>query len=165
MRLNNRGFSLIEILITVGLIGILSGLAIPAYQTYQEKTKRGVAESIIQTALRTIQLNQSIGQVSSSEGISATVRSKGASIDNLVIHGSGLGEVRVNEAVYCVSIPAKGEEYPAACGHIKQEGGGCSNSNVTTEDACTGTWTPPTIVSEIKYYTDTASVCTTVTCP
>jgi len=35
---NNRGFSLIEVLVTVGLIGVLVGISVPAYNKYKQGT-------------------------------------------------------------------------------------------------------------------------------
>ena len=35
---NNRGFSLIEVLVTVGLVGLLVGIAIPSYNGYKKNT-------------------------------------------------------------------------------------------------------------------------------
>ena len=36
--MNNKGFSLIEILVTVGLIGILVSVAVPSYRNYKRNT-------------------------------------------------------------------------------------------------------------------------------
>ena len=35
---SNRGFSLVEVLVTVGLIGILVGIAVPSYNKYKKNT-------------------------------------------------------------------------------------------------------------------------------
>ena len=35
---NNKGFSLIEVLVTVGLVGLLVGIAIPSYNGYKQNT-------------------------------------------------------------------------------------------------------------------------------
>lgn len=45
MKLNEKGFSLIELMIVVGIIGILSTLALPRFQQFQAKAKMGEAKN------------------------------------------------------------------------------------------------------------------------
>ena len=43
----NRGFSLVELMVVVGIMGILASIAIPRFQTYQAKAKRTEAQSLL----------------------------------------------------------------------------------------------------------------------
>lgn len=44
---NNKGFSLIELLVAMGLIAILTGIAVPAYKNYRESANDTVLKSDI----------------------------------------------------------------------------------------------------------------------
>lgn len=45
MKIGNRGFSLLEMLVVVGIMAALLGLAVPAYQDYLESSRRAVMET------------------------------------------------------------------------------------------------------------------------
>ena len=42
-----RGFSLLELMIVVVIVGVLAGVAIPSYQQYNKKANRSVAQQIM----------------------------------------------------------------------------------------------------------------------
>jgi type IV pilus assembly protein PilE len=45
--MKTRGFTLIELAITVAVVGILAAIAIPSFQNAQRKTNRSAAEAVL----------------------------------------------------------------------------------------------------------------------
>ena len=55
------GFSLIEVLLVVAIIGLLVSISIVSYQSYQNKTKKGIVESVLLSAQSIVLDNQNYG--------------------------------------------------------------------------------------------------------
>ena len=115
-RTNQKGFTLIELMIVIAIIGILASIALPAYQTYMKKAKFSevvLATSDIKTAVELCAQDQGAltecnssddggsnfgikGVNASSEAIdkgakTATVTSTGGTATAIVLTATGVG--------------------------------------------------------------------------
>lgn len=56
LKLNKKGFSLIELLVVIAIIGVLAVIAIPAYTKYLSRTKISSALSLLESVKQQVEL-------------------------------------------------------------------------------------------------------------
>ena len=49
--MNNKGFTLIELMVVVAIIGIMGAIAYPSYDSYMKKSRRSDAKVALQLSL------------------------------------------------------------------------------------------------------------------
>ena len=89
MKLNNKGFTLIEILAAVTLMGILSGIGVASYTKYQEKVRKEAYEAMEKSAYAAAQnYLQATGSVVPAGATGKTINVQtlvdGGYLDNLI---------------------------------------------------------------------------------
>ena len=57
-RTNQKGFTLIELMIVVAIIGVLSAVAIPAYKSYLAKSEAATAAGTLRALMTNIDMYQ-----------------------------------------------------------------------------------------------------------
>ena len=61
-KLNQKGFTLIELMIVVAIIGILAAIAIPQFAAYRTKSYNSAAQSDLRNVLTTLEAHYADNQ-------------------------------------------------------------------------------------------------------
>jgi len=136
-----RGFTLIEVMITVAVIAILAAIALPAYKEQIRKSRRSAAQGVLmQVASREQQLFLDSRQyvlaantaALASSNIKVTVQSNLTSAYGFVVTTAVVGGV----PTFTVTATPTGNQATDRCGTMTVD-----ESNVkTAAAACGGTW-------------------------
>ena len=98
MKKMQQGFTLIELMIVVAIIGILAAIALPAYQDYTIRAKVSEALSLVSAAKAGVSefriSENSWPSSNASAGVAATIASK--YVTSLTVSSAGLITVAIN---------------------------------------------------------------------
>ena len=145
-----KGFSLIELMIAVAILGILSAITVPSYMQYVQKTKRTEAKTEI---LSLAQLQESYFV----QNLSYAVNAQGLGFtDNTITTETGLYEVTVTGAASGGSTTCSGDSVTPCVSYVVEAIPVSGGQQANDTDCSNGFRLSNTGLKQARSSTDTA---------
>ena len=91
---NNKGFTLIELIVVIAIIAILAAVAVPSYNRIQERAERSVAISNAQIVVNNINTHNALADTDSSIArINGTMASDMVTISGTTATGTAIADI------------------------------------------------------------------------
>ncbi|WP_409479740.1 type IV pilin protein [Pseudobdellovibrio sp. HCB154] len=148
--LNSKGFSLVELMIVVAIIGLLAAVGVPQYQKFQARARQGEAKSSLSALYASEQ--SFFGEWNM---YTTDLRNIGFGVT-----GTGLRYVTGFSAAACTNYNTTNGAPTAVAANIWSDVGGATG-------VCQGTaaqWGPPTTAACTAYFTKTMPTGTATSC-
>jgi type IV pilus assembly protein PilA len=102
MKKYQQGFTLIELMIVIAILGILMAIAIPAYQDYTVRAKVSEGMNVAGAAkLAVAETRQTVGHFpnnNTSYGLPSAASIRGNNVDQVAVGGSGVITITYSDA-------------------------------------------------------------------
>ena len=74
---NNKGFTLVELIVVIAILGVLMAVLVPQYIQYVEKSKEGTDKAVMGEILHAANVEAAMGERTADETITIAVASDG----------------------------------------------------------------------------------------
>ena len=93
MKEQNHGFSLVELIVVVAIMGVLVGILVPAYLAYVEKTRIQRDESAAGEIFRAAEIVVYSGQYDISDAVLVTFDNSGIQLNTQLLNNAQIQEI------------------------------------------------------------------------
>ncbi|MDO9434344.1 type IV pilin protein [Hydrogenophaga sp.] len=138
-----RGFTLIELMIVVAIVGILSALAYPSYTSYMQKTRRGAAASCLMELSQWVERNYTTCLAYDKTGANCATTLTSAALPALACRADSAGSYTFGfaanptaSAYQLNAVPGGGQAGDTKCATLTLNNAGAKGASGTTPAGC-----------------------------